>query len=122
MKIKRYESVGGTKIQSNRSLSTGTAGSNALAQIGASAISSVLQYGASQNALTAKLRRLEIQTNIENGTTGITNDTQIFNDATKESKFWATPDVWLKEYEKNKPNDTFLYIKIWKRNERQFND
>ena len=103
MKIKRYESVGGTKIQSNRSLSTGTAGSNALAQIGASAISSVLQYGASQNALTAKLRRLEIQTNIENGTTGITNDTQIFNDATKESKFWATPDVWLKEYEKNKP-------------------
>ena len=60
MKIKRYESVGGTKIQSNRSLSTGTAGSNAIAQIGTQAISSVLQYGASQNALTAKLRRLEI--------------------------------------------------------------
>ena len=103
MKIKRYESVGGTKIQSNRSLSTGTAGSNAIAQIGTQAISSVLQYGASQNALTAKLRRLEIQTNIENGTTGITNDTQIFLDGTKESKFWSTPDVWLKEYEKNKP-------------------
>jgi len=103
MKIKRYESVGGTKIQSNRSLSTGTAGSNALAQIGASAISSVLQYGASQNALTAKLRRLEIQTNIENGTTGITNDTQIFLDGTKESKFWNSPDKWLLDYQKNKP-------------------
>jgi len=103
MKIPRYEGVGSSKIQTGRSLSTGTSGSNALAQIGASTMNAVLQYGASQNALNAKLRRLEIHTNIENGTAGIYNDTTLFIDNTKTSEFWSTPDKWIDDYNKNIP-------------------
>ena len=75
MKIPRYSStienpVGG----SNRSLTTGTHASNTLAQIGASAVNKVLEYGSKQNTLTAKLRRLEINTNINNGKVFVDNE------------------------------------------------
>ena len=126
MKIPRYEGVGSTKLDTKRSLSSGTSASNALAQIGATTLNTVLQYGASQNALTAKLRRLEIQTNIENGSSGIYNDTQVFLDNTKTSEFWSTPDKWIQDYEKMIPKWTKKYKETmdeqtWKEFEPHFN-
>lgn len=126
MKIPRYEGVGSSKLDTGRSLTSGTSASNALAQIGASTINTVLQYGASQNALNAKLRRLEIQTNIENGSSGIYNDTQIFLDNTKTSEFWNSPDKWIDDYNKMIPKWTKKYKETmdeqtWKEFEPHFN-
>ena len=126
MKIPRYEGVGSSKLDTGRSLTSGTSASNALAQIGASTINTVLQYGASQNALNAKLRRLEIQTNIENGSSGIYNDTQVFLDNTKTSEFWNSPDKWIDDYNKMIPKWTKKYKETmdeqtWKEFEPHFN-
>jgi len=126
MKIPRYEGVGSSKLDTKRSLTSGTSASNALAQIGASTINTVLQYGASQNALNAKLRRLEIQTNIENGSSGIYNDTQVFLDNTKTSEFWNSPDKWIDDYNKMIPKWTKKYKETmdeqtWKEFEPHFN-
>ena len=126
MKIPRYEGVGSSKLDTGRSLTSGTSASNALAQIGASTINTVLQYGASQNALNAKLRRLEIQTNIENGSSGIYNDTQIFLDNTKTSEFWNSPDKWIDDFNKMIPKWTKKYKETmdeqtWKEFEPHFN-
>jgi len=126
MKIPRYEGVGSSKLDTGRSLTSGTSASNALAQIGASTINTVLQYGASQNALNAKLRRLEIQTNIENGSSGIYNDTQIFLDNTKTSEFWNSPDKWIDDFNKEIPKWTKKYKEsmdeqTWKEFEPHFN-
>ncbi len=105
MKIPRYESsINNPVANSGRSLTTGTTGSNTLAQIGANAVNAVLDYGAKQNALTAKLRRLEINTNIANGKIAVGNDTQIFLDNMKmDDKFVANPDWAISEFEKMKP-------------------
>ena len=126
MKIPRYEGVGSSKLDTGRSLTSGTSASNALAQIGTQTINTVLQYGSSQNALNAKLRRLEIQTNIENGSSGIYNDTQVFLDNTKTSEFWSTPDKWIQDYEKMIPKWTKKYKETmdeqtWKEFEPHFN-
>ena len=104
MKIPRYSStienpVGG----SNRSLTTGTHASNTLAQIGASAVNKVLEYGSRQNTLTAKLRRLEINTNINNGKVFVDNDTSIFIDDLKnKDEFIASPTWAIEEFKKKK--------------------
>ena len=126
MKIPRYEGVGSSKLDTGRSLTSGTSASNALAQIGSQTINTVLQYGSSQNALNAKLRRLEIQTNIENGSSGIYNDTQIFLDNTKTSEFWNSPDKWIDDYNKMVPKWTKKYKETmdeqtWKEFEPHFN-
>lgn len=126
MKIPRYEGVGSSKLDTGRSLTSGTSASNALAQIGSQTINTVLQYGASQNSLNAKLRRLEIQTNIENGSSGIYNDTQIFLDNTKTSEFWNSPDKWIDDYNKMVPKWTKKYKETmdeqtWKEFEPHFN-
>jgi hypothetical protein len=64
MKIPRYnQSVSG--INSGRSLSTGTQGTAAIAQAGASAVQAIASYAQSKIKLDARMRDLEIQTKHE---------------------------------------------------------
>ena len=79
MKIPRYnDSTGGVNLQSNRSLTTGTQASSTLANVGKELIGSTLQYGAAKNSLTAKLRQLEIQTDINNAKSLLFKETSDF--------------------------------------------
>jgi hypothetical protein len=108
MKIPRYNStlenpVGG----SNRSLTTGTHASNTLAQIGVTAVNQVLAYGAKKNALTAKLRRLEINTNVANIDTTTTGNVNKFLSDIPNRNDYLTPDMWLNDFDKQ--------AKVWEK-------
>ena len=101
MKIPRYSSDASPNLQSGRSLTTGTQASNALVGIAKETINSTLQYGAAQNALTAKLRQLEIQTDINNAKSLLYRDTSTFLDGLKDDEeFKAKPDSALYKWKK----------------------
>ena len=76
MKIPRYDGSVGL-INSGRSLTTGTAGTSAMAESGQIALNAIRAYADSKVKLTAKLRDLEIQTkhaNASNATVTAQND------------------------------------------------
>ena len=97
----RYSSTIENPVKgSSRSLTTGTSGSNTLAQIGASAMTEVLNYGAKKNALTAKLRRLEINTNITNIDTATVGHSTKFLSTLPNRDDYLNPDVWVTDFDK----------------------
>ena len=127
MKIPRYSSEDSVNLSSGRSLTTGTQGSNAIVNIAKETINSTLQYGAAKNSLTAKLRQLEIQTDINNAKSLLYKDTTTFLDGLKDDEeFKLKPDSALSNWDK-KTKDWTKHYKgsvdewTWKQLEPDFN-
>nr|BAR16228.1 hypothetical protein [uncultured Mediterranean phage uvMED] len=128
MKIPRYnDSTGGVNLQSNRSLTTGTQASSTLANVGKELIGSTLQYGAAKNSLTAKLRQLEIQTDINNAKSLLFKETSDFlNNLKNDDNYLAKPDVAFSQWSKKTDEWTKKYKGsvdeyTWKQLEPDFN-
>ena len=98
MKIPRYDSSVGL-INSGRSLTTGTAGTSAMAESGNIALNAIRAYADSKVKLTAKLRDLEIQTkhaNASNATVTAQNDLLFDIEDNNRTDY----NNWAKEWQK----------------------
>lgn len=100
MKIPRYNEQK-SDIGSSRSLTTGTSASSTIASIGKQVFNQVAELGNKQNAMTAKLRRLEINTNVDLSKSTMFGKQTEFSDSLLERDDYLTPDNWLLDYEKN---------------------
>ena len=100
MKIPRYEGTN-VNISSGRSLTTGVGSSQGIVELGKTAINAVTNYGNAKNNLDAKLRRLEINTNVQLSGSMLAGESQGFFDSLDSRTDYLTPDNWLQEYETN---------------------
>jgi len=100
MKIPRYDNKG-ISLQSNRSLTTGTAASNAVANLGKNVFDNVTKLAAQKASHTAKLRQIEIETDKNNALSLLASDTSKFllslND---DDNYLAKPSSAFGEWEK----------------------
>ena len=100
MKIPRYEGTN-VNISSGRSLTTGIGSSQGVVELGKTAMNAVSNYATKKNSLDAKLRRLEINTNVQLSGSMLAGESQGFFDSLNSRTDYLTPDNWLKEYETN---------------------
>jgi len=101
MKIPRYKNESGTAVSSGRSLTTGTQTGGAIASLGVTAINKVSEYANRKNAIDAKLRRLDINTNKDLSTAMMFGKTSEFQNSLQTRNDFLTPDNWLADYDKN---------------------
>ena len=101
MKIPRRNDTQGISLQSNRSLTTGTAASNAVANLGKNVFDNVTKLAAQKASHTAKLRQIEIETDKNNALSLLASDTSKFllslND---DDNYLAKPSSAFGEWEK----------------------
>ena len=98
MKIPRYSNTD-VNISSNRSLTTGIGSSQGLVDIGKTALNAVTQYANAKTNYDAKMRRLEINTNVDLSTAQFGGNNQMYVDSLLSRDDYLTPDNWLKDYE-----------------------
>ena len=99
MKIPRYEGTN-VNISSGRSLTTGIGSSQGVVELGKTAMNAVSNYATKKNSLDAKLRRLEINTNVQLSGSMLAGESQGFFDSLNSRTDYLTPDNWLKDQKK----------------------
>ena len=100
MKIPRYDNKG-ISLQSNRSLTTGTAASNAVANLGKNVFDNVTKLAAQKVSHTAKLRQIEIETDKNNALSLLAENTTKFLDSLNDNdNYLAKPSWAYGEWEK----------------------
>ena len=100
MKIPRYDNKG-ISLQSNRSLTTGTAASNAVANLGKNVFDNVTKLAAQKASHTAKLRQIEIETDKNNALSLLAENTTKFLDSLNDNdNYLAKPSWAYGEWEK----------------------
>ena len=110
MKIPRYSGTD-VNISSGRSLTTGIGSSQGLVEIGKTALNAVTQYANAKTNYDAKMRRLEINTNVDLSTAQFGGNNQMYVDSLLSRDDYLTPDNWLKEYEDNFKKQELNYKK-----------
>ena len=98
MKIPRYKDTD-VNISSGRSLTTGIGSSQGLVEVGKTALNAVTQYANAKTNYDAKMRRLEINTNVSLSNAQFGGNNQLYVDGLKSRDDYLTPDNWLNEYE-----------------------
>ena len=100
MKIPRYDNKG-ISLQSNRSLTTGTAASNAVANLGKNVFDNVTKLAAQKASHTAKLRQIEIETDKNNALSLLAkNSTEFLDSLNDNDNYLAKPSWAYGEWEK----------------------
>ena len=100
MKIPRYDNKG-ISLQSNRSLTTGTAASNAVANLGKNVFDNVTKLAAQKVSHTAKLRQIEIETDKNNALSLLAkNSTEFLDSLNDNDNYLAKPSWAYGEWEK----------------------
>ena len=126
MKIPRRNDTQGISLQSNRSLTTGTAASTAVANLGKNVFDNVTKLAAQKTAHIAKLRQIEIETDKNNALSLLASDTSEFllslndndNYLAKPSSAFGEWDKKTKEWEKKYKGS--LDEVTWKRTEAEY--
>ena len=98
MKIPRYKDTD-VNISSGRSLTTGIGSSQGLVEVGKTALNAVTQYANAKTNYDAKMRRLEINTNVSLSNAQFGGNNQLYVDGLKSRDDYLTPDNWLNDYE-----------------------
>ena len=98
MKIPRYKDTD-VNISSGKSLTTGIGSSQGLVEVGKTALNAVTQYANAKTNYDAKMRRLEINTNVSLSNAQFGGNNQLYVDGLKSRDDYLTPDNWLNEYE-----------------------
>ena len=98
MKIPRYKDTD-VNISSGRSLTTGIGSSQGLVEVGKTALNAVTQYANAKTNYDAKMRRLEINTNVSLSNAQFGGNNQLYVDGLKSRNDYLTPDNWLNDYE-----------------------
>ena len=98
MKIPRYSGTD-VNISSGRSLTTGIGTSQGIVQIGQTAMNAVTKFANAKNSYDAKMRRLEINTNVSLSNAQFGGNNQLYVDGLKSRDDYLTPDNWLNDYE-----------------------
>ena len=98
MKIPRYKDTD-VNISSGRSLTTGIGSSQGLVEVGKTALNAVTQYANAKTNYDAKMRRLEINTNVSLSNAQFGGNNQLYVDGLKSRDDYLTPDNWLSDYE-----------------------
>ncbi len=98
MKIPRYKDTD-VNISSGRSLTTGIGSSQGLVEVGKTALNAVTQYANAKTNYDAKMRRLEINTNVSLSKAQFGGNNQLYVDGLKSRDDYLTPDNWLNDYE-----------------------
>ena len=93
MKIPRYDNKG-ISLQSNRSLTTGTAASNAVANLGKNVFDNVTKLAAQKASHTAKLRQIEIETDKNNALSLLAENTTKFLDSLNDNDNYLSKPSW----------------------------
>ena len=86
-------------ISSGRSLTTGIGSSQGIVEIGKTALNAVTQYANAKTNYDAKMRRLEINTNVSLSKAQFGGNNQLYVDGLKSRDDYLTPDNWLNDYE-----------------------
>ena len=110
MKIPRYSGTD-VNISSGRSLTTGIGSSQGLVDIGETALNAVTQYANAKTNYDAKMRRLEINTNVSLSNAQFGGSNQAYIDGLKSRDDYLTPDNWLNDYEKQFKKQELEYKK-----------
>ena len=110
MKIPRYKDTD-VNISSGRSLTTGIGSSQGLVEVGKTALNAVTQYANAKTNYDAKMRRLEINTNVSLSNAQFGGNNQLYVDGLKSRDDYLTPDNWLNEYEANFKKQELNYKK-----------
>ena len=110
MKIPRYKDTD-VNISSGRSLTTGIGSSQGLVEVGKTALNAVTQYANAKTNYDAKMRRLEINTNVSLSNAQFGGSNQMYVDSLLSRDDYLTPDNWLKEYEDNFKKQELNYKK-----------
>jgi hypothetical protein len=126
MKIPRRNDTQGINLQSNRSLTTGTAASTAVANLGKNVFDNVTKLAAQKTAHIAKLRQIEIETDKNNALSLLASDTSEFllslndndNYLAKPSSAFGEWEKKTKEWEKKYKGS--LDEVTWKRTEAEY--
>ena len=101
MKIPRRSDTQGISLQSNRSLTTGTAASNAVANLGKNVFDNVTKLAAQKASHTAKLRQIEIETDKNNALSLLAkNSTEFLDSLNDNDNYLAKPSWAYGEWEK----------------------
>ena len=100
MKIPRYKNID-INISSGRSLTTGLGSSQGIVEIGQTAMNAVTKFANAKNTYDAKVRRLEINTNVSLSNAQFGGSNQMYVDSLSSRDDYLTPDNWLNEYETN---------------------
>ena len=98
MKIPRYKDTD-VNISSGRSLTTGIGASQGIVEIGQTAMNAVTKFANAKNSYDAKMRRLEINTNVSLSNAQFGGNNQLYVDGLKSRDDYLTPDNWLNDYE-----------------------
>ena len=98
MKIPRYSGTD-VNISSGSSLTTGIGSSQGLVEVGKTALNAVTQYANAKTNYDAKMRRLEINTNVSLSNAQFGGNNQLYVDGLKSRDDYLTPDNWLNDYE-----------------------
>ena len=125
MKIPRYDNKG-ISLQSNRSLTTGTAASNAVANLGKNVFDNVTKLAAQKASHTAKLRQIEIETDKNNALSLLAENTTKFLDSLNDNDNYLAKPSWAygewekqsKKWESNIKGS--LDDVTWKRTEAEY--
>lgn len=113
MKIPRYKEQDVNLPTGQTDLTSSAVGSQTLSGVADSIRKLVSDVGAKRNANAYRIRRLEIQTNVQLGQSLIYKDTQSFLDSLVDRDDFVDPDQWLLEYQSNIP-------KLEKKYKKQF--
>ena len=113
MKIPRYKEQDVNLPTGQTDLTSSAVGSQTLSGVADSIRKLVSDVGAKRNANAYRIRRLEIQTNVQLGQSLIYKDTQSFLDSLVDRDDFIDPDQWLLEYQSNIP-------KLEKKYKKQF--
>ena len=113
MKIPRYKEQDVNLPTGQTDLTSSAVGSQTLSGVADSIRKLVSDVGAKRNANAYRIRRLEIETNVQLGRSLIYKDAQSFLDSLVDRDDFVDPDQWLLEYQYNIP-------KLEKKNKKQF--
>jgi hypothetical protein len=113
VKIPRYKEQDVNLPTGQTDLTSSAVGSRTLSGVADSIRKLVSDVGEKRNANAYRIRRLEIQTNVQLGQSLIYKDTQSFLDSLVDRDDFVDPDQWLLEYQSNIP-------KLEKKYKKQF--
>ena len=113
MKIPRYKEQDVNLPTGQTDLTSSAVGSQTLSGVADSIRKLVSDVGAKRNANAYRIRRLEIETNVQLGRSLIYKDAQSFLDSLVDRDDFVDPDQWLLEYQSNIP-------KLEKKYKKQF--
>ena len=113
VKIPRYKEQNINLPTGQTDLTSSAVGSQTLSGVADSIRKLVSDVGAKRNANAYRIRRLEIETNVQLGRSLIYKDAQSFLDSLVDRDDFVDPDQWLLEYQSNIP-------KLEKKYKKQF--